>query len=64
MTGKTIKELKALWKSEKEYYRSQELGGNQVFVKEVFKCEELFNLKSGKLSTEDLKRKNEFLLFY
>ena len=60
--AQTLKQLKTLWNHEKLEYRSAEIGsGVQIFVKEIFKCEELFNLKSGKLSTEDLKRKNEFL---
>lgn len=62
MAQKSIEELKNLWEVEKEEYKSVEIGsGVQKFVKEVFKCSELFNLKEGKLSTKDVLRKNEFL---
>lgn len=57
-----IKELKALWKEEKEHYRNTELGtGVQSFVKKSLESENLFNLKEGKLSTKLLNRKNEFI---
>jgi len=54
--------LKNLWSKEKDSYRSAEVGsGVQKFCKKVFQCQELFNLREGKLSTKDLNRKNEFL---
>jgi type I restriction-modification system DNA methylase subunit len=58
----TIKQLRALWSKEKESYRTQEIGsGVQKFVKEVLKSEEIFGLSEGRLSTDDLQRKHEFL---
>ncbi len=58
----TIKELKLLWEAEKQAYQSKEIGsGVQMFVKKVLQCPELFNLKEGKLSTEDNARSNEYL---
>jgi len=60
--GYTINQLKALWNREKESYTTQEIGsGVQKFVKEVLKSQEIFNLSEGRLSTDDLIRKNEFL---
>jgi len=57
-----ITELQKLWESEKESYRNKEIGsGVQFFVKKVLQCEQLFNLKEGKLSTADEARRNEFL---
>ena len=62
MANKTIKDLTKLWEQEKEQYKTSEIGtGVQKFVKHIFECEELFGLEEGKLSTADLKRKNEFL---
>jgi len=62
MADKNIKQLKSLWEQEKEEYKTAEIGtGVQKFVKQVFESKELFNLEEGKLSTSDLKRKNEFL---
>lgn len=62
MASKTIKDLTKLWEHEKEQYKTAEIGtGVQRFVKHIFECEELFGLDEGKLSTADLKRKNEFL---
>lgn len=58
----TIHELKQKWKKEKKAYKSQEVGtGVQSFVKDVLECEELFNLKEGKLSTKLLQRRKEFI---
>lgn len=58
----SIIDLCELWEKEKEQYRIQEIGsGVQKFVKKVFQCPQLFNLKEGKLSSPDIKRKNEFL---
>jgi hypothetical protein len=58
----TKKKLKNFWEKEKGVYKKQEVGsGVQKFVKEVFKCPEIFNLKEGELSTTDNQRKNEFL---
>lgn len=62
MAHRTIKDLAKLWEQEKEEYKTAEIGtGVQRFVKHIFECEELFNLEEGKLSTADLKRRNEFL---
>jgi len=58
----TIKQLESLWNKDKISYKTQEVGsGVQRFVKEVLQCEELFNLKEGRLSTPINKRKNEFI---
>ncbi|NLO19378.1 MAG: hypothetical protein GX121_05805, partial [Ignavibacteria bacterium] len=58
----SINELRKLWNTEKEHYLSAEVGsGVQKFVKEVFKCSELFNLKEGRLSTDISKRNSEFI---
>jgi hypothetical protein len=58
----SVAELIRLWEKEKDSYKKQEIGsGVQKFVKEVLKCETLFNLKEGKLASKDEKRKNEFL---
>lgn len=57
-----IKELKNLWDSEKEDYRTNEVGtGVQNFVKKVLESTELFNLNEGKLKTKREKRKGEFI---
>ncbi len=54
--------LKQLWNKEKDFYRTAEVGsGVQKFVKKVFHCSELFNLKEGAGSTEDINRENEFI---
>jgi len=59
---KNIDQLKQLWKKERGEYRTQEIGsGVQKFCKEILKCPEIFDLKEGKLSTPDEKRKEEFL---
>lgn len=61
MTLKIIA-LKNKWSREKEYYCRQEVGtGVQSFIKDIFESEEIFNLKEGRLSTEHLQRKNEFI---
>jgi hypothetical protein len=58
----TIRQLRTLWTKDAESYRTQEIGsGVQKFVKEVLKSEEIFGLTEGKLSTDDLSRKLEFL---
>ncbi|MEK7309427.1 MAG: N-6 DNA methylase [Planctomycetota bacterium] len=58
----TIAQLKSKWNKEKEFYKKQELGaGVQSFVKDCLESEELFGLKSGKLSTKDESRRNEFI---
>ncbi len=55
-------ELKSKWNKEKEAYKIQEVGsGVQIFVKDVFKSEGVFNLKKGLKSTPFEKRKKEFL---
>jgi len=61
----TIVQLKSLWNKEKQNYKTQEVGsGVQKFIREVLECDELFNLKEGKLSTPYEKRKNEFVCEY
>ena len=61
----TIIQLKSLWNKEKENYQSQEVGsGVQKFIREVLECPELFNLKEGKISTPNEKRKDEFICEY
>ncbi|MBI4646856.1 MAG: N-6 DNA methylase [Bacteroidia bacterium] len=58
----TIDTLKKLWKTDKEFYRTAEIGsGVQKFCKKVFQCSRLFNLKEGTGTTKEVKRKNEFL---
>ncbi|HUS86207.1 MAG TPA: N-6 DNA methylase [Bacteroidales bacterium] len=58
----TINTLKDLWKADKEFYRTAEVGsGVQKFCNKVFHCSMLFNLKEGTGSTKEIKRKNEFL---
>ncbi|MBM3434620.1 MAG: hypothetical protein FJY07_00200 [Bacteroidetes bacterium] len=58
----TIETLKKLWQTDKEFYRTAEVGsGVQKFCKKVFACQQLFNLKEGSGSTKEVKRKNEFL---
>lgn len=58
----TLDTLKELWKTDKEFYRSSEVGsGVQKFCKKVFACPELFDLKESSGSTKEIKRKNEFL---
>jgi len=58
----TLKELKNTWNKEKEAYKTQEVGsGVQIFVKDVFYSENIFDLKKGLKSTSLEKRKNEFL---
>lgn len=58
----TLDSLKELWNKEKDFYRTAEVGsGVQKFVKKVFHSTELFNLKEGAGSTEDINRENEFI---
>lgn len=57
-----ISELKKKWNQEKEYYRKQEVGsGVQSFVKNILESTDIFNLNEGKLSTNNLNRRNEFI---
>lgn len=54
--------LKKLWSTEKDFYRTTEVGsGVQKFINKVLQCPELFNLKESSGSTKEIKRKNEFL---
>jgi hypothetical protein len=58
----TISQLKSKWNKEKNFYKTQEVGsGVQIFVKDVFKSEEVFNLKVGFGSTPSERRRNEFV---
>lgn len=57
-----ISELRRVWNSEKENFKSKEVGtGVQSFVKKILESEDAFNLKEGKLGTLREKRKNEFI---
>jgi hypothetical protein len=57
-----ISVLKSKWNKEKKFYRTQEVGsGVQIFVKDVLKSEEIFNLKVGFGSTPAERRRNEFV---
>ncbi len=56
-------EIKNLWEKEKKEYTKHEIGsGVQNFVNEILMSNDIFKLKKGELSTNDNKRKNEFLL--
>jgi len=58
----TIKDLRAKWNKEKEYYKTQEVGsGVHSFVADCLKSDELFSLKEGALSTKPELRKNEYI---
>jgi len=58
----TIEELKKKWAKENTFYETSEVGsGVQIFVKDVLKSPEVFNLKSGLKSTKLENRKDEFL---
>lgn len=58
----TISQLKSKWNKEKNFYKTQEVGsGVQIFVKDVFKSEDVFNLKVGFGSTPSERRRNEFV---
>ena len=58
----TLESLKLLWKKEKDFYKTAEVGsGVQKFCYKLFHCPKLFNLKEGSGSTKEIKRKNEFL---
>jgi len=58
----TISQLKSKWNKEKSFYKTQEVGsGIQIFVKDVFKSEDVFNLKVGFDSTPLERRRNEFV---
>lgn len=57
-----ISELKKKWSQEKVYYQKQEIGtGVQSFVKDIFLSDDILGLKEGKLSTDNISRKNEFI---
>ncbi len=57
-----ISQLKSKWNKEKNFYKTQEVGsGVQIFVKDVLKSEEIFNLKVGFASTPLERRRNEFV---
>ncbi|MBI3956121.1 N-6 DNA methylase [Candidatus Gottesmanbacteria bacterium] len=58
----SLHDIKQLWAKDKDYYRKVEVGtGVQSFVKKLLESEEIFNLNEGKLSTNTLIRKNEFI---
>ncbi len=57
----TKKQLREWWDTEKEGYRTKELGGSQVFVKKVLMSSQILNLKEGKITKNSESRKNEFL---
>lgn len=56
-----IEELKKQWETDKETYKTKELGGLQEFVSNVFECSELFNIKRGSESAKDKNRRNEYI---
>ena len=57
----STQQLRTKWEKEKNSYKKQEVGsGVQKFVKDVFKSEDIFNLKEGLISKPIEKRKNEF----
>lgn len=57
-----IKDLKAKWDKEKDYYKNQELGsGVHSFIRACFESNELFGLKEGSLSGKLESRKNEYI---
>jgi len=57
-----IKDLKAKWNKEKDYYRNQELGsGVHSFVRSSLESNELLSLKEGSLSRKTELRKNEYI---
>ena len=58
-----IKELQTKWNKEKGYYKTKEVGdGLQHFIRQLFECPALFNLKQGSGVTKHTKRKNEFTI--
>ena len=58
-----LSELKALWEAEREQYKRSEVGtGVQRFVWEMLKSEDFFDLTQGLKSTQDHRRRSEFLL--
>jgi hypothetical protein len=62
MSDLTIRKLKKKFNDEIKEYVGREIGsGTQIFVRDVLKSPEIFNLKEGKLSTKDINRKNEFI---
>jgi len=56
-----IQQLTKLWDSEKDAFKKKELGALQNFVRKVFECVELFDLKEGKESVAPHERKNVFI---
>ena len=57
---KTIEELRDDWETNNEGFKGQEVGKLQDFIKDIFKCEQLFGLKYGDLRKDNSKRKMEF----
>ncbi|RLB79460.1 MAG: hypothetical protein DRH17_13790, partial [Deltaproteobacteria bacterium] len=58
----SIPELRSKWRKEKSFYEVSEIGtGVQIFVKDVLKSPDVFDLKVGFKSTPLENRKNEFL---
>jgi len=58
----SIAGLYAKWRKEKTFYERREIGtGVQIFVKDVLKSKQVFNLEAGLNSTPIERRKNEFL---
>lgn len=55
-------QIGALWATESASYRTREVGsGVQRFVRECLKCDELFDLQPGNLSTPLERRTREFI---
>lgn len=62
MNNISISSLKNKWHTENNAYRTQELGsGVHSFVRNLFECALLFNLKEGAITTDILHRKNEYI---
>jgi len=58
----TLDSLRALWSTDKEFYRTAEVGtGVQKFCKKVFHAPDLFGLEEGFGSTSELDRQQEFV---
>ena len=58
---KTIKELRSVWESNKEGFKTRELGKLQDFIKDILESSQLFALTYGDLRKDNKKRKMEFI---
>lgn len=57
----TIEQLKILWEQEKNAFAIKELGGLQSFIRKVFECRDIFDLKERLESAKDENRKKEYI---